>query len=198
MKNSPEDPVVRRAVESLRQLPVEDATAVRRIVVAAVAAGLPRSDAPQFATGNRRARRVWILIGVAAAALIGGFIAHPMILLGRRGASSAANMIAGGIVPIHAVSNTGDATLVPHQFVFERQGARRVSLVGDFNAWDARSAPMERAVNGVWSAVILVLPGRHVYGFIVDDTLFRLDPRVPASRDPDLGTAQSVTLVGRQ
>lgn len=196
MRNSPEDPIVRRAVDVLRQLPVEDAAAVRRVVVAAAAAGLPRGAAPQLANANRRARQAWTMTGVAAA-LVCALIARATLPLGPSRASPAANGVTTARSPVHAVLNTGEAMPVPHQFVFESRDARRVSLVGDFNGWDARSVPMERAANGVWSSVISVLPGRHVYGFMVDDTLFRVDPRVPASRDPDLGTAQSVVLVGR-
>jgi hypothetical protein len=41
------------------------------------------------------------------------------------------------------------------------------------------------------------MPGRHVYAFMVDDSLLVLDPRAPKSRDPDLGAEGSIRIVGR-
>ena len=57
---------------------------------------------------------------------------------------------------------------------------------------------MTRSSDGaLWSVIVPILPGRHMYGFMVDDSLFVLDPRAPKARDPDLGTAGSVVIVGR-
>ena len=89
---------------------------------------------------------------------------------------------------------------IPQQFVFRSASARRVSLVGDFNGWNAASAPMVRAADGdLWSVTIPVAPGRHTYGFMVNDSVFALDPdaRVARARDPDLGVEGSVVIVGR-
>jgi 1,4-alpha-glucan branching enzyme len=72
-----------------------------------------------------------------------------------------------------------------------------VSVVGDFNNWNPTIAPMEQSANGVWSAVVPILPGRHVYAFMVDDSVLTLDPRAPKVRDPDFGTDGSLRMVGR-
>ena len=57
---------------------------------------------------------------------------------------------------------------------------------------------MGRSSDGTtWSIIIPMYPGRHVYGFMVDDSLFTLDPRAPKVRDADLGTEGSVVIVGR-
>jgi hypothetical protein len=57
---------------------------------------------------------------------------------------------------------------------------------------------MTRSPDGdLWSITIPVTPGRHTYGFMIDDTVFVLDPRAPKSRDPDLGVEGSVMIVGR-
>jgi len=42
-----------------------------------------------------------------------------------------------------------------------------------------------------------MFPGRHIYGFMIDDSVLMLDPRALKTRDPDLGTDGSVRMVGR-
>ena len=87
---------------------------------------------------------------------------------------------------------------IVEQFVFKAAGAHRVALIGDFNRWDRSAAPMTRSSNGdLWSVSIPMMPGRHMYGFMVDDSILVLDPRAPKSRDPDLGVEGSVRIVGR-
>ncbi len=87
---------------------------------------------------------------------------------------------------------------IPQQFVLRSGAAHRVSVVGDFNGWHPANAPMTRSPDGdLWSITIPVAPGRHTYGFMIDDTVFVLDPRAPRSRDPDLGVEGSVMIVGR-
>jgi hypothetical protein len=50
---------------------------------------------------------------------------------------------------------------------------------------------------GLWSAILPVSVGRHVYGYMVNDSVFMLDPQKPTVRDPDFGTSASVLMVGR-
>ena len=84
------------------------------------------------------------------------------------------------------------------QFVLDAQRAKRVALVGDFNAWDDAAMPLTRdSVTGVWSTIVDVTPGRHVYAFVVDGETWTLDPRAPKTTDADYGTEQSVIIVGR-
>jgi hypothetical protein len=213
MSDSERDPIVRRAIDELRRLPDVDGDAVRRVVSAAAAARIaPPIDEP--AVPARRFPRVSasILVGVAAAAAFVGFA--------LRGAwshsSSAVQPVATQPVatvastpesndieatPLLAVaSSSNDALPIPHQFVIHDSRARRVSVVGDFNRWDSKSTPMVRSANsGMWSVTIPMLPGRHMYGFIVDDSAFVLDPdrRFARTRDADLGVEGSVVIVGR-
>ncbi len=75
--------------------------------------------------------------------------------------------------------------------------ARGVTVVGDFNAWDAVAAPLARVgPSGVWTISVPLAPGRHTYAFMVDDTVWTLDPRAATVQDPDFGTPSSVVLVG--
>jgi Carbohydrate-binding module 48 (Isoamylase N-terminal domain) len=197
------DPLLQRAIGELRRLPAVDADAVSRVVVAAATARHAPVDEPRLLDASRSRRRATLLriagVGVAAAAV--GFLARG--LMPARAVPSPMSIAATAAAnpqpnePIRPVSNAGEATLVPHQFVLRNDAARKISVVGDFNTWNPRSAPMTRAADGVWSAVIAVPPGRHVYGFMIDDSLFTLDPRAATVRDPDLGSNGSVVLVGR-
>lgn len=76
-------------------------------------------------------------------------------------------------------------------------GARSVTLVGDFNGWDAAATPMRRAGGeGAWSASIPLPPGRHVYAFVVDGREWRVDPLAPQVPDEGLGPANAVIVDG--
>jgi len=46
--------------------------------------------------------------------------------------------------------------------------ARSVSLVGDFNNWNASSHPMTKEKNGLWVVTVQLNRGRHYYQFLVD------------------------------
>ena len=83
-------------------------------------------------------------------------------------------------------------------FVVVAPRAATVSLVGDFNDWDAARMPMRRArtPGSVWTAVIPLSPGRYRYAFLVDGVRWLADPAAPAARDDEFGTPSSVVTVG--
>jgi Carbohydrate-binding module 48 (Isoamylase N-terminal domain) len=188
------DPLVHRAIDELRRLPPLDQAAVRRIAGAAAAARLaPPAD---LGADVRRPRsRWWLTIGVAAAAAVVGFVVRGVIATDRVTPSAATR----AATPVRTVATTAaDVVPVQRQFVLENMTARRVSVVGDFNNWNPNATPMTRSPDGgLWSAIVPIVPGRHVYGFMVNDSVFTLDPRSPKARDPDLGTDASVLMVGR-
>jgi 1,4-alpha-glucan branching enzyme len=140
--------------------------------------------------------------GVAAAAAVAGFFVsnvrqpatHPVAT-----PAVAADPLRETSVALQPVgSNSAEGLPVTKQFVFYSPTARSVSVVGDFNRWNAGTTRMERSANGdLWSVTVQVTPGRHMYGFMVDDSLFVLDPREPKGRDADLGVEASVIIVGR-
>ncbi len=84
------------------------------------------------------------------------------------------------------------------QFVLVEPGAARVSLVGDFNDWDATRTPMHRAQGAsLWSAVLQLEPGRYRYAFLIDGRRWLADPTAPApAHDDDYGAPSSVLTVG--
>ena len=81
------------------------------------------------------------------------------------------------------------------QFVFVAPQAASVSLVGDFNDWDPKRAPMQTA-QGVWATVVNLTPGRYRYAFLVNGVEWRADPGAPAAKDDEFGTPSSVVTVG--
>jgi len=83
------------------------------------------------------------------------------------------------------------------QFVLVAPRATHVSLVGDFNDWDATRTPMNRAGNeALWTAVVALEPGRYHYAFFVDGSHWLADPSAPVARDEDYGAPSSVLTVG--
>lgn len=195
------DPLFRRAVDELRRLPPAEPDAIRRVVAAAAAARVSPADEPVVvAARGWRSARLWSAIGIAAAASVAGFALRGTLTQRRAESSQAAVVAPPAVAPPvqEAALSASDVMPIPQQFVLENKTARRISLVGDFNKWNASSAPMTRSSDGTsWSVIVPILPGRHTYGFMVDDSLFTLDPRAPKVRDPDLGTEGSVVIVGR-
>jgi hypothetical protein len=95
--------------------------------------------------------------------------------------------------------------LAPHdtiiKFVLVAPQASMVSLVGDFNNWDAQATPMKRTpTGGTWSVAIPLRAGRHVYAFVVNGangtTQWVADPTAPLAPEDGLGAPNSVVLVG--
>jgi hypothetical protein len=209
------DAILKRAIDTLSELPQHDDPAVQRIVAAAAQAREqdvePHPDdlLPSGGRGRdlhgafaRGARRTWIgVFGLAAAAAIIGF------LLGsgswRRAAtppssrSVAAREPAASATLIASTPASSDVAMVPTQFVFEHRGAHRVLLVGDFSGWGTHAIPLVReGTSSLWEATVPLAPGRHVYAFLVD-SVWTTDPRAPAARDPDFGVTGSVVIVGK-
>lgn len=187
------DPVVRRAIDELRRLPqVSDDAVVSVVTAAATARVLPPADEPVSPARGRNWGRVAVGAGLVAAAAIGGFVVR------GRMTSPAPTRVATTSVTSAALSADRASDPIVEQFVFKSPNARRVALIGDFNRWNPSAKPMTRSSDGeLWSVSVPMMPGRHVYAFMVDDSLLVLDPRAPKSRDPDLGVEGSVRIVGR-
>jgi predicted carbohydrate-binding protein with CBM48 len=188
------DPVVRRAIDELRRLPQVSDDAVGRVVSAAAAARmLPPADEPAFPARGRSWGRISAAAGLVAAAAIAGFV-----IRGTMTPSAPARVAAPIAMTPVSLPMERAAEPIVEQFVFKAAHAQRVALVGDFNRWDRSALPMTRSSDGeLWSVSVPMMPGRHVYAFMVDDSLLVLDPRAPKTRDPDIGAEGSVRNVGR-
>lgn len=150
-------------------------------------------------------------IGYALAATLAGFLIRGAMprsdissMAADRAALRADNTAPSAAVPAitrvaNVVNRAAEETPVPTQFVLDAPRAASVALVGDFNGWDRGATPLGRdSASGVWTAVVQVRPGRHVYAFLVDGKAWTLDPRAPRVKDPDYGSEQSVMIVGVQ
>ena len=87
------------------------------------------------------------------------------------------------------------------KFVLIAPHAATVSVVGDFNNWDAQATPMTRTpTGGTWSVALKLPAGRHVYAFVVNGangtSQWVADPTAPLAPEDGLGAPNSVVLVG--
>jgi hypothetical protein len=105
----------------------------------------------------------------------------------------------------HAAEHPSDVAVLPSQppvsdtlvkFVLVAPQAKNVSLVGDFNEWDLAKTPMLRSGDsGLWTVVLPLSAGRHLYAFVVDGSSWVQDPSAPIAPDDGFGHANSVKLV---
>jgi hypothetical protein len=202
------DPLVERAAQSMRALPPANPLATMRIMAAVRArrAASP-SRMEQLFGWLREPSLSFATAGVlAAAALVVGFVSRgALTTLGQQTDEFAVQQPNAGPAtnaPLHAASNPSDirsTIAVPVSMVFESADAESVSLVGDFNDWDATATPLHRfGANGPWTATVLAKPGRHTYAFLVNGTTLVADPRAPRAKDLDYGTEASVLMVNPQ
>jgi hypothetical protein len=196
------DETIARIAAALRPMPAVDA-AHKASVLVAVAAERERAREARM-----RATRRWRLagsMGVAAAAGLVLTVWWRDVDTGRRAttaargaaAATAPNSTATGATQLAASEPAGVAPL-PVQLVLRAPAAHRVSVVGDFNGWNNRTNSLVRdPASGLWSGTVALRPGRHVYAFIVDDSIWMRDPRTPQARDADFGRPGSVLLLGQ-
>lgn len=205
-RRSEPGPIVERAIEVLRELPLIHGESVSRIVAAAARTraqdAAPDVDdlLPEPAPPARYARHVAIAAAAAILLAVGTVVLRHAIRIsfGPAPASVISPVSQQPVVSAVPASRelNGDSAPVPTQFVFDGQ-ARRVTLVGDFNNWDARATPLEREPGStLWSVTVPIQRGRHVYAFLVD-SVWTIDKRAPVARDPDFDVTGSVILVGR-
>jgi len=127
----------------------------------------------------------------------------------------AAGLVGIGVLTGVVISNRGGLTaehprgvaVLPSQppvsdtlvkFVFVAPQAQNVSLVGDFNEWDLAKTPMIRSgESGLWTVVLPLSAGRHLYAFVVDGSSWVQDQSAPIAPDDGFGHANSVKLVVR-
>ena len=90
---------------------------------------------------------------------------------------------------------TSSASTIGVFFSVMAPGVQRVSLVGDFNGWNADATPLEVAADGqTWTTMLPLPAGRHAYAFVIDGQVVR-DPAAPAEAEEDFGVPNSLVLV---
>lgn len=78
------------------------------------------------------------------------------------------------------------------RLVLLQQGARSVSVAGDFNGWDPAQTKLERSDGGVWTATIPLKPGRYQYMFVVDGKQWIADPLASEEATDGFGAQNAV------
>lgn len=199
------DESIERVASRLRTMPVVDPEAKARVLIA-VAAERERSARAKDSSGRSRTTRTWVAAGALAATLVAA-----VVLVGRDSADPTDDLMSVDSLTrppaVATAPGLGSASLAVDggrtrsgmrmvQFVFRSPGARRVSVVGDFTGWKTGMLAMTRdSGSNLWSASMALPPGRHVYAFLMDDSVWVRDPRAPAAPDVDFGRPGSVLLV---
>lgn len=147
-----------------------------------------------------RARRFWSRLieprSVTISPITGALLAAGLVGFGVIGRGLVINRdgreLAGvSTVPASPLPVSSTDTV----FVFVAPQAAKVSLVGDFNDWDASRAPLVRVPNsGLWRIAVPLQAGRHLYQFVVDGTWLP-DPGAPLAGDDGFGRTNSVRIV---
>lgn len=157
----------RRVASALRAPVPTDARAKRAIMARvreAATEGLLAGRGRRFAP-RRGARHS--LVGLALAAGIGSITTVSTMLPAAHGAGASATSVVIGDTVVATLRDT--LRLV--RLMFVDAGARRVSVVGDFNGWRADATPLQRdAATRHWSATLALRDGAHRFAFVVDGT----------------------------
>ena len=191
------DETITRIAAALRPLPDVDPANKARVLVAVAA------ERERLREQHVRVARRWRVSALTGAAAVAALVAAAWISGARIGAPPTATTASGPAATSAAVPTdtrlARDAKgLKTVQVVLRAPSALRVSVVGDFNGWDSAADAMTRdPVSGLWSHTLALRPGRHVYAFVVDDTVWMRDPRSPEAADEDFGRPGSVLLVGQ-
>jgi hypothetical protein len=202
------DPLIERAAQSMRALPPANPLATMRILATVRARRAARPSRLEQLFGWLREPSLSMATAglLAAAALVIGFVTRgALTTVGQQTDEFAVqqpNTAPAINTLLRAASNPSDirsTIAVPVSMVFEAPKAESVSLVGDFNDWDATATPLHRfGTDGPWTATVFAKPGRHTYAFLVNGTTLVADPRAPRAKDIDYGTEASVLLVNPQ
>ncbi len=92
---------------------------------------------------------------------------------------------------------TAEKGTVPVRFSIYIPDAKSVSIVGDFNNWQAEEINLkDREINDIWTVEIYLKPGRYNYMFLVDGQRWITDPDADTIIDDGFGNKNAVIKVG--
>jgi hypothetical protein len=187
------DPIVERIAFEARRPVTVDPDARERLLAA-----IHAETAADRASGSyAAARRSFVFSTPQVAALAAGLVGIG-VLFGSITRTGRDSQSTGQSPTAVAPQLPASDTLVT--FIFAAPSAAKVSVVGDFNQWDAASTPMKRfGTSGYWTVTVPISVGRHLYSFLAvgkDGERWSADPNAPAAPD-GFGRASSVLLVGK-
>ena len=79
------------------------------------------------------------------------------------------------------------------RFTLTNAAATSVSVTGNFNEWSAAANPLARS-GKVWTAVVALPPGEHLFTFIVDGKAM-VPPLAEDFADDGFGSRNGVVIV---
>jgi len=140
-------------------------------------------DVRRASVARRRRRRI-VLAAATLIVVLGG----SALIVRQHSMRTDVTAVASGRLALHP-----DAA--PVHFTFDAPGARRVALVGDFDAWSPNGRPMRRSADGrTWEVSVALPPGRHAFAYLVDGVL-RVDPNAARAVEDDFGVPSSVIVI---
>jgi hypothetical protein len=186
-------PYVEWIAREARRPVLTDAAARERVMAAIRPIAPPRRSRARGTWGRLLEPRALTLSPLTSALLAAGLVGIGVlagVLAQNRDGRAPVGQRPVAAVPQLPVSDT----IV--KFVFFAPQASEVAVVGDFNDWDTTKTPMERAAKGgLWTVAMPLTPGRHLYSFVVDGTIWTTDPGAPVAPDDGFGRANSVKIV---
>ncbi|HEX8942792.1 MAG TPA: isoamylase early set domain-containing protein [Gemmatimonadaceae bacterium] len=195
MTDSEQHPYVEWIAREAQRPVVTDVGARERIMMAVRAEPMPKRRSRMWARvfEPRSFRLSPVASTLLAACLVGIGVITGKVVNNRdvhpRGGESSVPFAQHAQIPV-------PDTVV--KFVFVAPQASKVSVVGDFNGWNATTTPMIRTPNSaVWTVTLPLTTGRHLYSFVVDGSSWIADPAAPLAPDDGFGHANSVKIVGR-
>ncbi len=82
------------------------------------------------------------------------------------------------------------------RFTVEAASAKTVSVAGSFNQWSTTSHPLHPSTrHGLWSGVIPLPPGEHLFMYVVDGTHWVSPPLAEDHVDDGFGAQNGVVVV---
>jgi len=82
------------------------------------------------------------------------------------------------------------------RFVLRQETANSVALAGSFNEWSAASHPLARGTSrGVWTVVVALPPGEHLFMYVVNGTEWVSPPLAEDYVDDGFGARNGVVVV---
>jgi len=188
MTDSELHPYVELIAREARRPVVSDPAARARVMAAVRAEPIPTRLPVWLRAFQPRAISLSPAVGgLLAAGLVGIGVAVGSFALDRGGHLAGQPTVAERPPVSPRVSDT--------VFVIVAPQAAKVSLVGDFNDWDASKLPLVRVPNsGLWKVAVPLPAGRHLYQFVVDGN-WVADPGAPVAGDNGFGRPNSVRIV---